>query len=290
MSDSTVIAVLGAGGTMGRPMARNLARAGFSVRAWNRSSDKARGLEQDGAQVCESPADAARGASIVLTMLADTDSVIESAEPVLEAAPDELLWLQMSTLGEKGTERCLALARERGVDILDAPVLGTKGPAEEGKLVVLASGEEALRERAQPVFDAVGQRTIWVGEAGAGTRLKLVCNSWVLAVVEACAETIALAQGLNVDPELFFGAIEGGALDLPYLRMKGKAILEGQFDPMFSLRLAAKDARLIDDSARERGMSLPLFGAIAGQMTKGAEQHGDLDMSASYLTAAPSRP
>jgi 3-hydroxyisobutyrate dehydrogenase len=286
MVNQLTVAVLGAGGTMGRPMAANIAKAGLRVRAWNRSIENARLLGADGVEVVDSPAAAVQGADVVLTMLADTDAVIESVAPALEAAGAKILWLQMSTVGEEGIERCLALAREHGVAILDAPVLGTKQPAQDGALVVLASGAQELRDRAQPVFDAVGQKTIWVGEAGAGTRLKLVANSWVLTVVEGAAETIALAEGLGVDPQLFFDAIEGGALDLPYLRLKGKAILAGEFEPSFSLRLAAKDARLVAQSARTHSLELALFETIARRMTDAAQEHGDKDMSATYLTAA----
>ena len=139
-------------------------------------------------------------------------------------------------------------------------MLGTKQPAEDGKLVVLASGQEDLRGRAQPVFDAVGQKTIWVGDAGAGTRLKLVVNSWVLTVTEGTAETIALAEGMGLDPSLLFDAIDGGALDLPYLRVKGNAMIERDFDPAFRLELAAKDARLVDDSAKRVNLDLPVAG------------------------------
>jgi 3-hydroxyisobutyrate dehydrogenase len=271
---------------MGLPMARNLARAGFDVRAWNRTAGKARPVQEDGGQVVDDASDAGRGADVVITMLADTDAVLGSVRPALEAAGDGVLWLQMSTLGERGTEQCLELAQELGAAMLDAPVLGTKAPAEQGKLVILASGDEALRERAQPIFDALGQKTIWVGEAGAGSRLKLVANSWVLTVVEACGEIIALAEGLQVDPQLFYDALEGGALDLPYLRMKGQAILERDFSPMFSLKLASKDARLVDESASRHGMDLPLFHTIAQRMTEGAREHGEEDMSATYFTSA----
>jgi 3-hydroxyisobutyrate dehydrogenase len=288
MAETGTVALLGAGGTMGRPMARNLARAGFSVRAWNRSVEKARELERDGATVVEEAGDAGTGAEVVITMLSDADAVLGAVRPALEAAGAEVLWLQMSTLGEEGTARCLELAEELGVAILDAPVLGTRQPAEQGQLVVLASGEERLRPRAEPLFEALGQRTIWVGTAGAATRLKLVANSWVLTVVEGCAEMIALARGLGVDPELFFAAIEGGPLDLPYLRMKGQAILEEDFEPAFRLALAAKDARLITTSAEAHGLELPLFAAIAAQMSAGVDAHGEEDMSATYLTSAPS--
>ncbi len=279
------VAVLGAGSTMGFAMARNIVRAGIPVRAWNRTAEKARPLADDGAEVLSSAAEAADGAGIVLTMLSDADAVTETAAPALAAADDGALWLQMSTIGEAGTDRCIEMARERGAALLDAPVLGTKQPAEQGKLVVLASGQGDLRERAQPVFDAVGQKTIWVGEAGAGTRLKLVVNSWVLTVTEGTAETIALAEGMGLDPSLLFDAIDGGALDLPYLRVKGNAMIERDFDPAFRLELAAKDARLVDDSAKRVNLDLPVLAAIAQRMTEGVAEHGDKDMAATYLTA-----
>jgi 3-hydroxyisobutyrate dehydrogenase len=287
MGVDRAVAVLGAGSTMGLPMARNIARAGMSVQAWNRTRDKAQPLTADGAKVFDSPAEAAQGARVILTMLADADAVIDAIESALPRVAEDAIWLQMSTIGEVGTDRCADLARAHGITLLDAPVLGTKQPAEEGKLVVLASGPEDTRERVRPIFDAVGQKTIWVGEAGAGTRLKLVSNSWVLTVTEGTAETIAFAEGLGLDPKLFFDAIEGGTLDLPYLRMKGKAILERNFAPAFRLTLAAKDARLMEESAQRHHLDLPLFSTIRRRLAEGAKEHGDDDMCATYWTSSP---
>ena len=289
------VAVLGAGGTMGFAMARNIARAGIAVRAWNRTRAKAEPLAADGAYIADTPADAATGAGIVLTMLTDADTVItvmecaEGALPVMADSdqPDHPIWLQMSTIGEEATEWCTGLAGRYGVGFVDAPVLGTRQPAEQGQLVVLESGPEEARPRVQPVFDAIGHRTIRVGEAGAGTRLKLVTNSWVLAVVEAGAETIALAEGLGLDPALFFQAIETGPLDLPYLRTKAQAMTERDFTPSFRLRLAAKDADLVTDAAWQHGLDLPLLELIARRLGQGAGEHGDEDVSATYLTSAP---
>jgi 3-hydroxyisobutyrate dehydrogenase len=288
------VAVLGAGGTMGLPMARNIARAGLAVRAWNRSRDKAEALAADGAVIADTPADAAQGATIVLTMLADADAVtaaMDEALPVMARHndPDHPIWLQMSTIGEEATQRCIGLANRSGVGFVDAPVLGTRQPAEHGELVVLESGPEEARPRVQPVFDAIGHRTIRAGQAGAGTRLKLVTNSWALAVVEAGAETIALAEGLGLDPSLFFQAIEDGPLDLPYLRMKGQTIAERDFAPSFRLTLAAKDAGLVKESARQHGLDLPLVDLIARRLREGAAEHGDEDFSATYLTSARGR-
>jgi 3-hydroxyisobutyrate dehydrogenase len=193
----------------------------------------------------------------------------------------------MSTVGEEATAWYTDLAFRYGVVFVDAPVLGTQQPAERGQLVVLESGPEEARPRVQPVFDAVGHRTIPVGEAGAGTRLKLVTNSWVLAVVEAAAETIALAEGLDLDPALFLAAIQDGPLDLPYLRAKAQAIAERDFTPSFRLSLAAKDAGLVRDAAWQRGLDLPLFELIAYRLVEGTGEHGDKDVSATYLTGAP---
>jgi 3-hydroxyisobutyrate dehydrogenase len=290
MGTETRIAVLGAGSTMGLPMARNLARAGFEVRGWNRTSDKARPLEEDGGRLFDSPARAADGADVILTMLSDADAVIDAVEDALSSARQGTLWLQMSTIGEVGIERCSELADAHGIVLFDAPVLGTKQPAEQGKLVILASGPEdadGAKARTQPIFDAIGQKTMWVGPAGAGTRLKLVANAWVLTVVEGGAETIALAEGLGLDPALLFEAIEGGALDLPYLRLKGKAIAERNFEPSFRLTLAAKDARLIEESAQRRELDVPLFSTIRRRLAEGAKDHGDEDMCATYWTSAP---
>lgn len=283
-----VIAVLGAGSTMGFAMAQNMLKSGLRVRAWNRSEDKAQPLAQDGAEVCESPSRAVHGAGLIVTMLANADAVTETIESALGDADSGAAWVQMSTIGEQGTERCIGLAREHDLAFLDAPVLGTKGPAEQGKLVILASGPQELRERVQPMFDAIGQKTMWVDEApGASTRLKLVVNSWVLTVTEGAAETIALAEGLDLDPSLLFEALDGGTLDLPYLRMKGTAMIERDFEPMFRLDLAAKDARLVVDAAQRRDLELPMLDAIAQRMTEGAEEHGDKDMAATYLTSTP---
>lgn len=284
------IALLGAGGTMGLGMARNLAGAGIEVRAWNRSAEKAAGLgEVDGVEICDGVGAAVAGADAVLTMLSDADAVLEVMEEGAAGAPEGAVWLQMSTIGIPGIERCAVLAERTGLSLVDAPVLGTKQPAEEGQLVVLAAAPEAARAALAPVFDAVGKRTIWVGEdAGAATRLKLAINSWIVTVVEGTAETLALAQGLGVDPELVLDAVSGGPLDLPYMRMKAGAMLRHEFPPSFRLALAAKDAGLAVDSAREAGLDLPMLEAIAARMAAAAEEHGDKDLSATYLASAPS--
>lgn len=281
------VAVLGAGGMMGRPMARNIARAGIDVRAWNRSREKAQPLAGDGATVCDTPAQAADGATVLLTMLADVDAVLDVTGAALADGAAPAVWLQTSTLGIDGTRRCAELASARGLAFVDAPVLGTLQPAESGELVVLASGPEEARARVQPILDAVGKRTVWLGEAGAGSRLKLATNAWILSIVEGVAETLALAEGMGVQPAAVLDALSGGPLDLPYLQLKGTAIARRDFAPSFKLALAAKDAGLVVDAARASGLDLPLMETIRTRMAEGAREHGDADMAATYLTSAP---
>jgi len=291
MAQQTVT-VLGAGGTMGFAMARNLARAGCRVRAWNRTRARAAPLEQDGAIVCDSPAEAAEGADVLLTMLSDGDAVIDAVDGergAFSRIGEDVVWLQASTIGEAATERCAELARRAGVAFVDAPVLGTKQPAEAGELIVLASGPDETRARVQPLLDIVGRRTLWLGAAGRGTLLKLVVNSWIVSVVEGGAETLALAEGLGVEPQAFFDAIEGGTLDLPYLRLKGRAMAQRDFTPSFRLALAAKDAALVEEAAQRRGLDLPVVAAIRRRLDEGVAEHGDEDLSATYLTSAPAR-
>jgi 3-hydroxyisobutyrate dehydrogenase len=284
----TTVAFLGTG-TMGLPMAHNLLSAGFQIRAWNRSREKAEPLRDAGAEVFDEPAEAARGADLIVTMVSDAVAVLDTAAAALDAVDDGPTWLQMSTIGLEGTDRCAEIAEHAGVALVDAPVLGTREPAQKGELIVLASGPDTQRDRCQPVFDAVGKRTLWLGEAGAGTRLKVVVNSWIVGVVGVLAETIALAQALDVDPQRFFDAVEGGPLDLPYARLKGTAMIERAFDdPAFRLALARKDADLVLAAASEHGLDLPIMEAVAQRMRAAAHDgHGDEDMSATYWASAP---
>ncbi|WNV82649.1 NAD(P)-dependent oxidoreductase [Umezawaea sp. Da 62-37] len=241
----TRIGFLGTG-IMGLPMAANIAAAGFDVRAWNRTRARAEPLTGRGVEVVDTAREAVNGADVVVTMLADGPAVDEAVAGA--GLANGRLWLQMSTVGVEWAAALARVADKAGAVYVDAPVLGTREPAEAGALVVLASGPDDVRERAAPVFDAVGSRTVWVGEAGAGSRLKLTANAWVLSLTNALAESLALAGSLGLDPALFLEAIKGGAMDAPYARTKGTAMIEDRFPPSFPARLAAKDARLVLDA------------------------------------------
>jgi 3-hydroxyisobutyrate dehydrogenase len=135
------------------------------------------------------------------------------------------------------------------------------------------------------VLDAIGAKTLWLGAAGQGSRLKLVANSWVLTVVEGVAESLALAKALGLDPQSFLDVIKGGAMDAPYVQLKGAAMLSGELDPQFPLWGAAKDARLIQEAGRAAGVDLAIIEAARRHFERAmADGHGDLDMAATYLS------
>jgi len=293
MNSRATVAVLGAGGTMGLPMARRIAEAGMEVRAWNRTREKAEPLAEHGIELSDTAAEAASGADVVLTILSDADAVTATMEGDvggLAGADAGSTWLQMSTIGIEGIERCDRLAQEHDLVLVDAPVVGTKKPAEEGKLTVLASGPEEARARCEPIFDAVGQKAVWLGEAGTGTRMKLVINSWLLSLVEGLAETVAFAEGVDIDPAQFLETIAGSPVDNPYAQMKGQMMIERSFEPSFKLELAAKDARLVLEAMERHGLELAMLETIRAQLEEAAREHGEEDMAATYLASAPKQP
>jgi 3-hydroxyisobutyrate dehydrogenase len=279
----TSVAVLGTG-IMGLPMAKRLVGAGFEVRVWNRTAEKARALGEAGATVAATPAEAAAGADVLLTMLADGPTVAAVVEQVEGAEALPPVWIQASTVGVEQTGRLAALAGRLGMTFVDAPVLGTRQPAEQGALVVLAAGPEAVRDSCAPVFDAIGSRTRWVGvEPGAASRLKLVVNSWVLALTAATAEALALAGALDLDPKLFLDTIAGTGTDSPYAHVKGAAMIAGEYPVAFPLSLAAKDAQLVEEAAEAAGVPLPVAAAIRAQLDRADELgHGADDMGAIF--------
>lgn len=284
---TTTVAVLGTG-TMGAPMARNMAAAGLPVRAWNRTREKAEALTDQGIAVAATPSEAVAGASLVVTMLADADAVIATMEEAIDAMDRDAVWVQAATVGIAGIERSQALAEEHHVALVDAPVLGTKGPAEEGTLIVLAAGAHAALERCAPAFEAIGSKTVRLGQVGEATRLKVVLNHWILALVEGLAETVALAEGIDVDPELFLETISGGPLDAGYAQTKGRAMASRELAPSFALELAAKDADLVREAAARHDLHLPLIETVAAQLRRAADAgHGREDMAAAIHASAP---
>src|ERR1700689_2058617 len=241
------VAVLGLG-AMGHGMAASALRAGIPTIVWNRTTEATRDLAELGAEVAETAAAAARRAAIVVTMVTDADAVLSIArdQGMLAALAPGAIWAQMSTIGVAGTDQVVAMAGAQRPDVmlLDAPVSGSKDPADHGKLTIFASGPDETHARVAPLFDALGQRTIWVGEAGAGTRLKLVNNAWLAFAAEAVAASVALAGRLGLETETVVDALGGGPLVSTWQAAKLRRIAEGEFSAQFALSLALKDVQL----------------------------------------------
>ena len=288
MSSEPTVALLGTG-IMGAGMGHNILAAGLPLRVWNRSPEKAEPLAGAGAVAAGSPADAVRGADVIVTMLGDADDVHAVMEQAADGLSSGQVWLQTTTVGVEPTTGLLPVAARHGLTFLDAPVLGTRQPAETGQLTMFVAGPPDVRATVDPVLDAVGKVTVWVAETAenaAASRLKLVANSWVLAVTAATGETISLAQGLGVDPQAFLDAMSGGPLDLPYLQAKASAILGDDFAANFTVDNAAKDAGLIVAAAEDAGLTLDVAQAVGARLRRASERgHGGDDMAGAYFAS-----
>jgi 3-hydroxyisobutyrate dehydrogenase len=278
-------AVLGTG-IMGAAMARSLAREGHDVAVWNRTPDRARAVAGDGIAAYDDLAEAVADAEVVVTMLFDADSVVAVTPRLVPALAAGAVWAQATTVGPAGMARIAEAARDAGLDpgrLLDAPVLGTRKPAEDGALVVLVSGAPGASEQAQPVFDAVGSRTMVVGDdLGRASALKLVANSWVASINAATAQAMGLAESLGLEPTSFLEAIRGGGVDSGYAQLKGAIMADRSWDvPSFALDSVVKDVGLMVDAARDSGFPDELLVTLLALYDRASERGlGGADMAA----------
>ncbi len=281
---ASAVAVLGTG-IMGSAMARNLVAAGLRTAVWDRSAAATAPLAAAGASAASSPQDAIRGASVVITMLPDADAVdsVMTADALSTFAPGAV-WAQMGTIGLAATAKFDSTTTLLRPDVLfvDAPVSGSKGPAEAGQLLVLASGPAAAELVTAPVFAAIGRKTVWLGPAGQGSRMKLVVNSYLSFLIEGVAEALELGRRLGIDPAGLDAVIEGGPLDAPLADAKLHKIARGDFAPEFPLEWALKDVDLA--LAAAEGTPLPMLQALSRQWHAAVDEgHGRDDVSAVRL-------
>jgi len=279
------VAVLGIG-TMGHGMALSALRAGIPTIVWNREPETTRDLAALGAEVAESAADGARRAPIVVTMVTDADAVVSIAgdQGMLAALVPGAIWVQMSTIGVTGIERVAAMVDDQRPDVtlVDAPVSGSKEPAEKGQLTIFASGPDEVRSRVAPLFDALGQRTIWVGALGAGSRVKLVNNTWLAFAAEGVAASVALARRLGLETETVLDVLGAGPLMSPWQAAKLQRIAKGDFSAQFALSLALKDVHLALRAADNR---LAVLACLADEWQQ-AVDHGLGEKDLTVVTQA----
>ncbi|MGW4461435.1 NAD(P)-dependent oxidoreductase [Micromonospora sp. NPDC004704] len=291
MAQQQTVAFLGLGG-MGRGMAANALRAGLPTVVWNRTPRSAEALSDLGAQVAGSAAEAAGRAAIAVTMVTDIDAVtaIVVDQGALAALPPGAIWAQMSTIGVAGTERLAALVRRERPDVVfvDAPVAGSRGPAEAGKLSIYASGPTEARDRVAPLFDALGQRTLWVGPAGQGSRLKLVNNILLAFLAEGVAESVAMAQAVGIGTETVLTALVGNPIVPPWAEAKLHRMARDDYSPEFTLSLALKDLLLALDAVDPAEFTVA--GCLAAQWRRAVDRGfggDDLTVIARAMTPGP---
>ena len=284
-------ALLGTG-IMGAGMAERLLDQGFSVDVWDRTPAATARLAERGATAHAEPADAVRGADVVVTMLATPNAVndVMLRQDALGAMRPDGVWAQMGTIGVKAIEGLIAAVAERRPDVafVDAPVTGTREPARNGQLTILASGPDHARAALEPVFSALGQRVLWLGPAGMGTRLKLVLNTWLAFEVEAAAEASAAADRLGVPYDSLLAAVRGGPLASGTALARLAKMETSDHSPQFPLEWALKDLDLT--AAATGAEAIPVAHAIAERWRSLVGQGaGRLDVSAARLglTADP---
>jgi 3-hydroxyisobutyrate dehydrogenase len=276
------VAVIGAG-TMGGAMAARLLSLRFEVRVWSRHAASTVSLVELGATGHENVRDAVVEADIVLTTLPTAAVTAEVMFDGLgiDAVPPGATWAQMATIGVSATESVYDVARNRRPDVafVDAPVSGSRGPAESGQLLILAAGPDTANPSLKSVFDALGRKTLWLGPVGAGSRMKLILNTWLAFQTECAAESASLAKRLHVDPLMLVEALRDNPLASAYAMAKLDRILSDDYHADFSLDWALKDLELVGDDAGAD--AAPIAAAIADRWRNLVENGSSgLDVSA----------
>jgi len=278
---STEVGLVGVG-LMGYEMGCRLIDRGIAVTAWDREPEHVQRLCEAGAQQADSPHAAVAAGTVVITMLPTAEIVLDVLTEVLEDWPRETVWLQMSSVGATESDTLAASAVEHGVTQFDAPVSGSTQVARAGKLTVLASGPEEGRDAVMPVLEALGS-VHWVGPAGKGSRLKLAVNNWMVASVTALAETLALCEAMDLDPDHLISLLDGGPLGSPYGVQKLGEMRERSYPAGFPVRLALKDLQLVQEVAEQEKLSLPLLGVLLDRFRAAdAGGHADEDLAAVF--------
>ncbi len=279
-------------GIMGSAMTRRVVAAGMRAAVWDRSPSATAPLADAGARVAASAEDAVSDARVVITML-PTAQVVNSVMfdgGVAARLASGAVWAQMGTIGVTGTTEIAGRLGQLRSDVMlvDAPVSGSKGPAETGQLLILASGPPQAQAVVDPVFSAIGRKTVWLGEAGQGSRMKLVVNAYMSILIEGVAEALELASQLGIDSSQLADVIQGGPLDAPLADAKLHKMERGDYEPEFPLEWALKDVDLAVGAVGSD--ALPVLAALSRQWRMAVDAgHGREDISAARLALGGTR-
>lgn len=269
---------------MGAPMAANLLKAGFPLIVWNRTASKTEPLARLGARVAKSPAHAAAEADAVITMVStpkDVEQVVLGPDGALEGMKAGSVLIDMSTVSPATSRKLAGAATAKGVEFLDAPVVGSKGPATDGALVILVGGLPQTLQRVRPVLAAMGKTIIHAGNIGMGSTLKLTTNLMLAHLMAGFAECVLLLRGAGVEPQTYLEVLEASTFRSPWYQTKGAAMIKGDYNPHFALKHMRKDLELICGLADEVRHSLPVTDAVKALFAASERAgKGELDYSA----------
>ncbi|RPD96081.1 NAD(P)-dependent oxidoreductase [Candidatus Pantoea deserta] len=282
MSQQPTVAVLGLG-AMGHAFAANLLKKGFTVYGWNRTRARGEDLLQSGLRLADTPEQAVESADVVIAMLSDGETTEHTLHQVKEALKQGATVAQMGTIGVEKTDALIAWFAEQRADVvfIDAPVSGTKAPAENAQILVMASGDQTRAQGAETVFAAIGKGTQWLGEAGKSSRMKLVVNSWLIGLMQSLAESTRLAETFGFTPDDLWQVLDGGPLAAPYAKVKLATIASGDFTPQMHLLWALKDAKLALDAKGDA--KLPALEHIAELWQQAVDAgYGEQDLASVY--------
>jgi 3-hydroxyisobutyrate dehydrogenase len=269
-------------GLMGSAMGHRLLDQGIEVIGWDRNPEQSGAIEERGGKRADEPAEVVRDADVVITMLPTAPVVLEVVEPLLEDWPEATIWLQMSSIGAAEADQLTEVAQAHGVTLVDAPVSGSTHPAEEGELTILASGPDSARAPVEPVFEALGSRVLWVGEAGMGSRLKMAANHWMIAMTAALAESMHLCEAMGLDQRQFIELLDGGPLGSAYGLLKLDEMRRHEYPAGFPVRLALKDLELVREVEQSSQDSMPVLDVVLERFSSANKDHADQDLASVY--------
>jgi 3-hydroxyisobutyrate dehydrogenase len=281
-------------GAMGSRMAANLHAAGHKLRVYNRDKAKTKPLADKGAEVCDSPAAAARGAEFVCSIVSDdvaTRAVMLGADGVVDAAAKGTIILDSSTNTPAMAREAAKAAAAKGLFYLDAPVSGSMAQAQGKELVILVGGEQAAFDKALPVLSAMGKMVRRIGDSGAGATLKLVNNMLSASLTAAIAEAAQVAEAAGLDRDAALEVLAEGAAGSRLMKTKLPKIFKRDFSPQFQLELMEKDLRYFLSLAQELDRPSPIASLVRSQYQAARRAHlGKLDSCAVFLQAAGEKP
>lgn len=274
-------------GNMGTPMACNLVAAGHDVTVWNRTASKCDAVE--GAKKAATPAEAAKGAEFIFTMVADSVAMIDCIlgdSGIAQALAGDQVIIDMSTVSIESSAQCNAAIEEKKCTFLRAPVSGSTVLAKSGALTVLCSGPKASYDKTLPLFEKLSKTQFYLGDGDCARAMKLGLNMMIGISSQMFSEALVLCEKAGIDPNVAMDVIGGSVLNSPFIAYKMPPLRERKFDPAFSARLMAKDLGLALDVAEKLKMSAPTV-ALTKQMLESlvAQGHGEKDVMALLLQA-----